>query len=141
MRDYAECQAYMTHLRHEHQRLNRALREVDLRLDACRLPQDTGEILRQLRLLRQAIADHFHEEEVGGCLEEAISYCPSKSREMNTLERQHTRLLQMLDMLIDQVSHGEADGFAEKFRRFLQRMRAHEATENRVLQEAFGTGD
>jgi hypothetical protein len=75
--------AFVEHLQHEHHRLNQLLLEIDkdvAELARANLPAVTFEHLaRRLVDLRQELQSHFTEEETGGCLEEAVSRCPSLS--------------------------------------------------------------
>jgi len=146
MRNYDECRCYVDHLISEHRRLHRMLHQAHHAIvgahgpdkDAC-----TGDIVRVLRQMRDELAHHFTEEEGGGCLDEAVSHCPTLSAESRRIEAEHPELLAGVDRLIAQALDSDQSvqtrlelvmGFDE-LRRQLD---AHEAAENSLLRKGFG---
>src|SRR5690349_5290104 len=105
MRAYDECHCYVNHLIAEHRRLHRMLRLA--RNAIC--PPGSSEsvpgtdIVKLLGEVRAELEHHFAEEEGGdGCLEEAVSRCPSLSDDARRIESEHPRLLEDIDRLIAQ---------------------------------------
>jgi len=130
VRQYAP---FLEHLRSEHRELHK---QVDgVRQILKRGPNDLPLLVQSLVNLRSRLAAHFAEEEAGGCLEEAVSRRPSLGPVVDRLESEHPELLVDLDRI---VSRSKAnDGKQELTRtieQFLDRLAAHEAGENRVLQ-------
>jgi hypothetical protein len=99
-------------------------------------------MLVELKLLGDDLRRHFVEEEEGGCLEEAVSRCPSVAPQADALQGQHAALLNSLDQMIAGLSSNSpraaADGFSSQLKRFCQDLLAHEAAENQVMRQAFG---
>src|SRR5438128_1482250 len=94
---------FVEHLLAEHRRLDHLISQTLAALPAweetdasSRLPQ----IIEGLTAIRQELAQHFHEEEEGGCLDEAVSRCPRLSREVTRVESEHSKLLADLDEMI-----------------------------------------
>jgi iron-sulfur cluster repair protein YtfE (RIC family) len=144
MNEEQDCVAYAEYLHHEHGRLNRLLLEIGRDMAQFGLPD------AQLRLrerLQTRIADlcdqlnaHFAEEERGGCLEEAVTRCPSLAAGIKHIMEEHPMLDQMLRRLLTQVSDPAAtpaDAQAS-WQDFYSKIQAHEAAETRILQMAFG---
>ncbi len=145
--DFEERQAYVTHLRAEHERLRECLDLIDHEwTPQSERPCKAGDLcqaLCALQSLRTELVHHFQEEESGGCIEEAVSLQPSLSCEANQLEGEHPELLEQLDLLIRRMSaHSRAgestDETKQQFRRFAEQLQAHEAAENRILERSFG---
>jgi hypothetical protein len=97
------------------------------------------ELLHQLLL---HLEQHFAEEEAGGILEEAMSRLPRLGPQAAVVERQHMPLLRQLGQIV-QRAQGCGDSaekwrsLADEFGRFAYALRAHEAAENRIAEEAF----
>jgi hypothetical protein len=138
--------AYLTHLRAEHRRLQQCLRRIEQQWIDCEVPrlaEIIPQVIEDLEILRAELADHFEEEESGGCLEEAVSRQPSLSHEAIRLEHEHPVMLEQVDLLIVKLKEvsgpiQSADEAKEDFRRFAEQLHAHEAAENRILEESFG---
>jgi len=143
MRDHFVDQAYIDHFRREHSRIHQAVRDVEHELHLAATSRDDERVATRLTQLRQTLARHFNDEDEGGCIEEAISRCPSLSREAVLVEKEHPMLLQLIDRLIERARSGfvgcATDDFVESFRRFAKTLHAHEAAENSILERAFGT--
>src|SRR5689334_15788109 len=95
--------AYVERLLAEHRRLEHlihrtlaALPDWESSRDADWLPS----VIDGLAAIRQEAANHFLEEEMGGCLEEAVAHCPRLSHELTRAEREQRELLSDLDELI-----------------------------------------
>jgi hypothetical protein len=141
--------AYATYLRSQHQRLHASLGRIaqlwSLRTERSRPATLILQMIDGTEELRAELAHHFAEEECGGCLEEAVSRCPSLGPEAARLEGEHADLLRQLDHLLLQLRRlqpteqptGQMEG---EFRRFAKQLEAHESAENRILQEGFGIG-
>ena len=147
MRDLSECQSYVMHMHLEHRHIHEAVREVVslFSTETRRNVSDfVADLVQKLASLRDELAKHFSEEDEGGCIEEAISRCPSLSHDASTLEGQHPALLAQLDELIEQarehVKTGATTQLEAKVSEFAKNLSAHEALENRIMQSAFGTG-
>jgi hemerythrin len=142
MRQAEDCRTYVNHLRSEHKHLDQDVRGIlsSLRLmETKHLP--AAELPRQLTAFRDDLLKHFTEEEAGGCLEEAISRCPSVAEQADSLLKQHPALLERLNHLIARLDaeHGKShDGFAVELKQFTHELLAHEAAENQIMRRAFG---
>jgi len=146
MRDYNECRFYVEHLIREHRRLHRMLRLARAAIVGTGGPDgDTtfADIVRILRQVREELAHHFAEEEAGGCLDEAVSQCPSLSAEARRIEAEHPQLLDSVDRLIAQAL--DCDQSFEKqvalkrgFDELCRQLVAHETAENVLLRKGFG---
>jgi hemerythrin len=121
------------------------VQEVERDLMAASAARHAERIVRDLGRLREELARHFEMEEAGGCLEDAACRCPRLSGEIARLEREHPLMLRMLDRLVERAATGdigcETDDFVEAFRRLVKSLHAHEAAENHVMAEAFGSGE
>jgi hypothetical protein len=145
MRSSDECCCYVEHLIAEHRRLHRNLRLARAAIVASGGPDRdaTGaDIVRVLRQVRDELEHHFAQEE-GGCLDEAVSHCPSLSAEARRIEAEHPQLLANVDALIADAL--DCDQSLEKqlvlgraFEELCRQLEAHEAAENVLLRKAFG---
>ena len=144
MSDADDCYAYVEHLQHEHGRLHRLLLEIGHEVAALRgVGQPADAVVRlaeRLTDLRQQLQTHFAEEEAGGCLEEAVVRCPSLSEDCKTILAEHPVLDRMLEQLLVQTRNRAVSGadVQRDYRAFGEKLHAHEAAENRLLQMAFG---
>jgi hypothetical protein len=145
MSNVEESQGYFVHLRLEHRKLEGVLQRIKL---TWFTPDDDNQVQSQapslsdvLQTLRSNLAEHFAEEQEGGCLEEAVCRCPRLGPEANRIESEHTVLLAELDGLIrrSQSEVGDSQsGGQTRFDLFAARLHAHEAAENHILEVAFG---
>ena len=145
MNEAEGCHAYVEHLQHEHSRLNHLILEIDHEVAALsqagQLAGAIAHLAQRLVDLRQQLKAHYAEEESGGCLEEAVTRCPSLSGDTRAIVAEHPVLDQMLAQLVAQTrkpSMSTAE-LERDFRTFAEKLHAHEAAENRLLQMAFGT--
>lgn len=102
-----------------------------------------ADVVRVFRQVREELEHHFAQEEAGGCLEEAVSRCPSLSAEVRRIEAEHPQLLDNVDRLIAQAL--DCDQSVEKqvdlgrgFDDLCRQLDAHEAAENVLLRKGFG---
>lgn len=144
MNDPEECVAYAEHLHHEHSRLNRLLLEIGHEVKQLGRPDAEQGLQRRLETRITDLCDqlktHFAEEEAGGCLEEAVTRCPSLSSDTKTIFEEHHLLDQLLCRLLSQVSDPGAKpaDIQSSWQAFATKIRAHEAAETRLLRMAFG---
>jgi len=137
---------YVERLVTEHHRLEQLIRRTLASLPDWDAPS-TGHwlpvLLEGLEAIRHEAAQHFHEEEMGGCLEEAVAHCPSLSGELTRAEKEQRELLADLDDLIararqlDAPSTRDAQIFSQELRAVIHKLRAHEAAENRIIEHGF----
>jgi hypothetical protein len=102
-------------------------------------PTESSQVRAALGDLRQYLVCHFHREETGGCLEEAVVRMPHLAHEMTVVERQHEPLLKQLDALIAELPDGETPlcvwlPTSVHFRAFASDLFAHEAAEEKIMQ-------
>jgi outer membrane protein TolC len=138
--DWERCQAYLRHMEGQHRRLNDQLRRIRELLEAgtsagTEPRQARLNAQRELEALREELLHHFHEEDDGGCLEEAVSHCPTLAHEVRIIEAQHRDLLGQLDQMIVRQRAGEST--RDDFQRFMQSIDQHEALEDHVVQHGF----
>jgi hypothetical protein len=83
---------------------------------------------------------HFAEEETGGCLEEAVTRCPSVAGDIKPIMEEHPLLDQLLRTLLAQISDPAATpaDLQASWQAFYGKIHAHEAAETRILRMAFG---
>ena len=81
---------YVEHLVTEHHRLEHLIRRTLASLpdwDAPNSGRWLPALLAGLEAIRHEADQHFREEEMGGCLEEAVAHCPSLSGELTRGKR------------------------------------------------------
>jgi hypothetical protein len=145
-RDVSESLAYANHLLAEHRRVHGLLSHIEqqwsLTSDG---PQPSGNIAALhecIEELHSELVKHFAEEEAGGVLDEAATRCPDLGREEIQLEEEHTVLLADLDRIIEGIRTATRVGLVPgelkaAFERFVDQLKAHEAAENRLLEQGF----
>jgi len=147
MRDYEECRPYINHLLAEHRRLHGMIGRARAAVRQMNGPDQDAKlqhVAQTLEQVRAELAQHFKEEEQGGCIEEAVSLCPRLAGGANRIEVEHPQLLAELDRLIAECKDGPED-FATRiaverdFDELCAQLHAHEAAENALLREAFGS--
>jgi hypothetical protein len=136
--------AYTNHLHREHERLKRMLCEIDHEF-ARLIPYGQFaaarvELAQRMHDLRNELLRHFSEEEDGGCLEEAITCCPSLGAQGSSILKEHALFRQMLDNLVEQARDVDVSSARLQcnYQQFAEELRAHERAETRLLQMAFG---
>jgi hypothetical protein len=144
--DVRETLAYAKHLLAEHRRVHGLLSQIEQQWSLTAAgPQPSGNIaaLREsIEKLRSELVKHFSEEQAGGVLEEAAVRCPDLSREEMRLEEEHTALLADLDRIFAGIRTATRVGLVpgelkESFEQLVDRLKAHEAAENRLLEQGF----
>jgi Hemerythrin HHE cation binding domain len=144
MNDAENCHAYVEHLQHEHGRLHRLLLEIGHEVaaasGACQPADVIAHLEQRLTDLRRQLQTHFAEEESGGCLEEAVTRCPSLSEDCKAILAEHPLLDKVLEQLLAQARDKSVSGadLQRDYGTFAKKLHEHEAAENRLLQMAFG---
>lgn len=144
MNVYDDKRAYFVLLRSEHRDVNGMLHHISAAVEQLGEPAVDDarmrELIESLNLLRVELGHHFSLEECEGCLDEAVSRCPSLGREVDAIIAEQPRLLDQLDSLIALASRlcdgdAEQSNFVDQWRRFANALNDHEAAENRVLRQ------
>lgn len=142
MLDINDCQPYVRHMLAEHRRLHKLLQAAG---NVVRKPSVnwSTQLCPLLIELRQELEHHFLQEEQGGCLEQAASYCPSLSADVRRIEAEHPRLLAKLKALIEQTASGRSSerdrqALEHAFASLSRDLYAHEAAEIESLRRGFG---
>lgn len=145
MKTQEESRSYINHMATEHRHLEQLLtsaahmfptwEEIDL---AEWLPR----IVEQFKKVRSQLANHFAQEEAGGCLEEAVSRRPALAGEARNLEADHPRLLQQLGTLVQRGEHAQPTvqqcrALEHEFRALVADIHRHEEAENQLLERGF----
>ena len=138
-----ECRAFVLHLLDDHRRLEGKMLRIKHAIDESgdEVTADTKEsICHELVSLRKEMAHHFHQEESGGCIEEAVCRCPTLAAEATELEHEHESLLELLGKSIV-LAEGEHDWrkFRATFADLTQQVLEHENKENDLIQRGFNT--
>jgi hemerythrin len=103
----------------------------------------SGERSEELRDRLEAtlpeIAEHFRFEEQNGYLDSVRKGEPRLERTVQQLALEHCQLMQSLNALLDRAKAGGSSDvkFKEEVRKWVQRVRLHEAHENDLVQDAF----
>ena len=147
MWDDDECRCYFDHLLAEHRRLHSMLREMRAAIVNSTKPDGEAsfaEVAQTLQRLHRELEHHFAQEEAGGCLDEAVSRCPRLSGEAKRVEAEHPDILAEVNGLIQLATSQEPNdesrlAIQKGFERLYQRLLSHEAAENRILAEGFGS--
>jgi hemerythrin len=147
MRNYEDCRCFVEYLIAEHRRLHKMLRLASSIITAnsqIESEVSSAAMVRVLRQVRDELERHFAQEESGGCLEEAVSYCPSLSSEARRVEAEHPQLLNSVDRLIAQTLDSDSSvanqlAVKQRFDELCSELAAHEAAENLLLRQAFGS--
>lgn len=145
--DFQEALAYAHHLLGEHRRVHALLDRIEQQWartpDELRQAETIADLRESVNRLRDEVAAHFAEEEAGGVLEEAASRHPELGREEMRLEDDHAALLGELDRILAGMQTATQVGvlpgdLKQAFKDFVHRLKAHEAAENRVIEQGFG---
>ena len=139
-------ETYVNHLMAEHRRLDQLILRTLQAIpnweesDVGGWPQS---VVAGLAAIRRELAQHFAEEEAGGCLEEAVARCPALSTEADRVQGEHGRLLEVLDELarhcrqVRRPTRRDLLVLEHELRAVAQKLRLHEAEENSIMQRAF----
>src|SRR6478672_12547042 len=107
MNEAEDCRPYVEHLQHEHSRLNQLLLEIGHEVtkpgQTIQAADAIDRLAQRFADLRQQLQRHFTEEETGGCLEEAVTRCPSLSEDSKLIVAEHPALDRMLEQLVLQT--------------------------------------
>jgi hypothetical protein len=141
-----EKDPYVNHLVAEHRRLHMLLRNARSAIMQSGAPDrdvTTADVVGVLTKVRGELAQHFSEEESGGCLEEAVSRCPRLATEATRLQGEHAGLLVQIDKLIAQALDSRHTlenriAFEREFDEVCLLLHAHEAAENELLRQGLG---
>jgi len=144
-----ECgeHVYVDHLLAEHRRLDRLVSQTLAALPNWEAPDSTDwlpAMMAGLTAMRQELAQHFREEEAGGCLEEAVAHCPALSLDVNRAAAEHSHLLGDLDELLVRCrklirpTDRDAHILGQELRAVVDKLHAHEAQEDQIIQRGFG---
>jgi hypothetical protein len=147
MRQLDDNFIYVKHLLAEHERLDHLIRRTLATFPNWEELDSTAWISRTiagLKLIRSALTHHFRDEEQGGCLEEAVARCPALSADVQAIEAEHPQLLAELDSLIRRCgasttcTANEAEEVQIAVQALVNKLRTHEALENRIMERGFG---
>jgi hemerythrin len=105
-------------------------------------PEQRREVTQMIVNLRDCLAQHFAQEERGGYLEEAVTRLPRLEAKAAALQRQHGELLDAANAVLIAARQAATPADAWnvlriEYTKLMQRLCAHEAAENEVLQTAF----
>ncbi len=112
--------------------------------------RDPGGVNQLIGELYERIVSHFHHEEDGGYLSEALELAPRLTPLAEKLHEQHETLGELLGELRGLAQQREdTDSWwktlSDTFNNFSRELLRHEAAEDKLVQEAFtqdvGTGD
>ncbi|MFI4873845.1 MAG: hemerythrin domain-containing protein [Blastopirellula sp. JB062] len=149
---YLNCsdEGFRRHVCEEHRQIDSELN----RLFACCLGDrhgcdqqyDWDKLRERLLSLRQLMVTHFHEEEEGSCLDEAVSRRTTLAGEARAIEREHPELLTELDGLIQWINdepplETTLQIARTRFKTFAENLRRHEQRENALIRQGLGLGD
>jgi iron-sulfur cluster repair protein YtfE (RIC family) len=105
-----------------------------------------AEAIEILHTLNAQLEHHFAQEEMGGYLEEALNVAPRFIGDAAELLRQHPQLLdttRLVRMTADRAAEDPSAWPQLKLElvELIKDLMAHESAENRIVQQAFNTGD
>ncbi len=138
--------AILGHLLAEHRELFQQLSNLRAALATESPPgcDRVREVVSAIGGLRSHLADHFHQEETGGFLEESVARMPRLGAAATEVLGQHPQLLADLDALVARFGDARTAPCAEEWRgvrgafeAFMARMQAHERAENAVVQQGY----
>ena len=138
---------YVQHMQSEHLKVDQLIRRTLAAVPTWEEP-DAADWLPRMRnglvQIHTELAHHFREEEQGACLEEAVARRPQLSSEVQRIGKQHDELLARLSELIDRcqccskLTAQQSKAIEQELREVVRDLRAHEALENKIMQEGFG---
>lgn len=139
--------AYVNAFRTEHHEMHKLAELLRETLDKQRSwsAAAASEAVHALKALTAHLQEHFALEETGGYLEQSLAAAPRFSHDAARLLGEHGELLRRANEAIV-LAQGAKDEIAwEKLksvvRSLLTALLAHETAENRIVQEAFNSGD
>jgi hemerythrin len=140
--------AYVEGVRADHLELRALVRGIEKLLEAAEAAgwgkAEVHELLLAIENLGRHLRQHFAEEEAGGYMEEALALAPRFGPQAQRLVNEHPVMLEQMDHLTELARRCYEQGQAGaelcgRLREFFATLRAHDAAENRILQEAFNT--
>jgi hemerythrin len=147
MNGYPKTHQSVEHLLAEHRRLHVMLRLARSAILHSGGPDRNGtpaDVVRVLRQVRDAFAQHFADEETSNCLEEVTAHCPELSCQARRIQGEHSELLRDIDRLIAQALDSaqtveDRVAIEKAFDDLCAQLYAHEAAENELLREGLAT--
>ena len=103
------------------------------------------EAVKAAEAMRVHLHHHFAQEEEGGYLEQALAMAPRFNDEAQVLLGQHATMLQLIDRVVEATKGALEDAelwpqLRLQVKDLLRKLTAHEAAENRIVQQAFNVG-
>jgi hypothetical protein len=127
----------------EHQQIDFFLEQLMSSLQALDADSADVEPLRRLAAqidgLRERLEEHFQHEEQDGLFQAILDLLPDAGPVINGLASQHERMIEVLQMARIHAERGEPCEVSElqtDLQRFLETMRAHEKSEEALLERA-----
>lgn len=119
----------------EHRRLMALVSLLETERDIAKLPS-------MLRELHDLLAEHFaHEQFPGGLYEQLGAYGSQHHGELKTLIREHCSLLSAARALVEHAERPQADTrVLDEVVGMLEKLRAHEIKEHRLVRKLQGDG-
>lgn len=144
----ARLYAYIEGVRADHQELRNLVRGIERQLNAAEAAgwakNEAQVVLTAIDELGRHLREHFAEEEAGGYMEEALALAPRFGPQAERLLKEHPTMLQQVGRLVElarccceQAQQGPE--LSRLAREFFATLRAHDAAENQIIQEAFNT--
>jgi hypothetical protein len=98
-----------------------------------------AELLARLSATRAHVIEHFRFEEQNGYMDAVRKREPRLDRTIDQLAEEHGLLAQSLGVLIEHARSAASpdDPFREEIRKWVERVREHEARESAVVQDAY----
>lgn len=138
--------AFVNHMQAEHRRLELLIRctlNVIRDWHAAGADCSSTSLQAGVAAIRQELAQHFAEEESGGCLEEAVARCPALSHAADRVQSEHSRLLATLDEFtehcwrMERPTRRDLVALEQELRAVAHQVRLHEAEEIDILERGF----
>jgi hemerythrin-like domain-containing protein len=127
----------------EHQQIEFFLDQLLTSLDALDADAADVEPLRRLAAqidsFRERLEEHFQHEEEDGLFQAVLDLLPDAGPVVDGLISQHERMIEVLQMARIHAERGEpceANELRSDLQKFLETMRAHEKTEESLLERA-----
>ncbi|MCL6502720.1 MAG: hemerythrin domain-containing protein [Pirellulales bacterium] len=144
----ARLYAYIEGVRADHLELRAMVREIEKLLAAAQAARwatvEVQALLAAVEDLDRHLREHFAEEEAGGYMEEALAIAPRFGPQAQRLVNEHPVMLQQMAQILDMARRCVTQSqvgpeLSRLLREFFTTLRAHDAAENRIIQEAFNT--